>query len=118
MLSNVGLFAQQKEGKIYWISTVTVPLGKIKEYHAFLEKELMPVQEKLGYRYVGGYQTVVGDIEEITAVAEFESMDAYQKARAGLMASTEWITLGQKLDSLIRGIQTKFAIAIPYLKAK
>jgi hypothetical protein len=90
----------------------------MKEYHAFMEKELMPVQEKHGYHYVGGYQTIIGDIEEVTAVAEFDNMDAYQKARASLMASPEWSALGQELDTLTKHLRTKFAIGLPYFKSK
>jgi len=110
--------AQQQSAKVYWMSTVVVPLGKLQEYHAFAEKELVPVQEKNGYHYVAGWQTIIGDIEEVIAVAEFDNMDAYFKARASLLGSVEWKSLGAKIDALSRGIRTRMLTAVPYFKMK
>lgn len=110
--------AQQPSGKVYWMSTVTVPLGKMQDYLAFSAKELVPEQEKHGYRFVAGWQTIVGDIEEVVVVAEFENMDAYQKARAGLMASAEWKSMGAKLEGLSRGVHTRMMASLPFIKMK
>ena len=118
VLSYTTSIAQQKGGKIYWMSTVTVPLGKMQEYHSFAEKELIPAQVKAGYRYVAGWQTIVGEIEEVVVVAEFDNMDAYQKSRETLMASPEWKSVGANLAGLTRGVHTKMMIALPYIKMK
>lgn len=109
--------ARQKGRKIYWMSTVNIPFGKMKEFHAFLEKELIPAQEKLGYHFVNGWQTIIGDIEEVTEVAESENMDACQRARANLMGSPEWTALGQKCDALTKSIHTNCAIALPHFRS-
>jgi hypothetical protein len=110
--------AQQKAGKIYWMSTTNVSLYKMQEFHAFVEKELIPVQEKAGYHYVAGWQTIVGDIEEVSLVAEFDNMDAYQKARAALWASPEWKAVSANLEGYSRGIRTRMMVALPYIKMK
>jgi hypothetical protein len=118
MLGYAESTAQQKNGKIYWMSTVTIPLGKMPEYHVFAERELIPAQEKAGYRYVAGWQTIVGEIEEAVVVAEFDNMDAYQNARATLMASPEWKVVSANLDGLSRGVRTRMLSALPYIKMK
>lgn len=110
--------AQQPAGKVYWMSTTVVPLGKLQEYYAFASKELIPLQEKSGYRFVAGWQTIIGDIEEVVVVAEFENMDAYQKARAGLTGSDAWKAVGSKMDGLTRGVHTRMLTALPYIKMK
>ena len=110
--------AQQKSGKIYWMSTATVPLGRMQDYHTFAEKELIPMQEKAGYHYVAGWQTIVGEIEEVVLVAEFDNMDAYQKARVALWANPEWKAVAANLDGLSRGVRTRMLSALPYIKMK
>jgi hypothetical protein len=110
--------AQQRSGKIYWMSTTTVPLGKMQEFHTFVEKELMPLQEKAGYHYVAGWQTIVGDIEEVSLIAEFDDMDAYQKARTTLFASPEWKAVTSHLEGFSRAVRTRMMVALPYIKMK
>ncbi len=118
MLVYMQCLAQQQGEKIYWMATSTVPLGKMQAYHAFEEKELIPAQEKAGYRFVNGWQTIVGEIEEVMVVAEFDNMDAYQKARATLMASPEWKSVAAHLEDLTRGVHTRLMSALPYIKMK
>jgi hypothetical protein len=98
--SNDGL-AQQPGDKVYWMVTIEISLGKLAEYHAFNEKELAPLMEKHGYKPVATWQTIVGDIEEVIFVAEFENMATYHNARRSLLGSEEWKTAGKKLDALI-----------------
>jgi len=110
--------AQEQSAKVYVMITVTVPLGKLPEYHALAEKELIPLQEKHGWRFTAGWQTIIGDIEETIRVAEFDNMDAYQKARVSFFSSPEWKALSPKFDPLSRGIQTRMLSALPYIKMK
>jgi len=107
--------AQDKSEKVYWMITVEVPIGKLAEYQAFVQAELRPVQEKYGYKFIGSWQTIVGDIEEIISIAEFDNMEAYNKARISFLGSEEWKTsLGKKVDSFVRRIKTRFLRATPY----
>jgi hypothetical protein len=110
--------AQQPGAKVYWMATVSVPIGKLPEYHVFAEKELIPVQEKYGYRFIGGWQTIIGDIEEAVVISEFDNMDAYLKARVALLTSAEWKTVGEKLDALSKGVRTRMLSAVPYINMK
>lgn len=118
LMTHTDSLAQQESAKVYVMVTVTVPLGKLPEYHALAEKELIPLQEKYGYRFIAGWQTIIGDIEETIRVAEFDNMDAFLKARVGFLGSPEWKALGPKFDPLSRGIQTRMMSALPYIKMK
>ncbi|MEX2116457.1 MAG: NIPSNAP family protein [Bacteroidota bacterium] len=110
--------AQQPTAKVYWMQILTVSLGKLPDYHTFAEKEMRPLQEKHGYQFVAGWQTIIGDIEEVILVAEFDNMDAYLKARMSLLASAEYKSLQPKVDALLKGIRTRMMTAVPYVKMK
>ena len=110
--------AQELGTKVYWMVTVEVPIGKLAEYHAFNAKEMAPLMEQHGYNFVATWQTIVGDIEEVISVSEFESMAAYHKARVSLLGSEEWKTAGKKFDGMVRSTTTRFLSPAPYSKLK
>ena len=114
---NNGL-AQQLGDKVYWMLTTEVSIGKLTEYHAFNEKEVAPLMEKHGYKPVATWQTIVGDIQEVLFVAEFESMAAYHKARVSLLGSEGWKTVSKKFDALVKSSKSRFLSATPYSKLK
>ncbi len=114
---NDGL-TQQLGDKVYWMSTTEIPVDKLTEYHALNEKELRPLMEKHGYKQVATWQTILGNIEEVIFVAEFENMAAYHKARRSLLGSEEWKTVSKKFGELSRHIKTRFLSATPYSKLK
>jgi uncharacterized protein (DUF1330 family) len=111
-------FGQQLGQKVYWMATVEIPIGKGADYHLFVEQELMPLQEKHGYRFIAAWQTIVGDIEEAIIVAEFDSMAAYHQARVSLLSSAEWKTVGAKLSTFARNIKSRFLSATAYSRMK
>lgn len=106
--------AQKASAKVYWMITVEVPLGKLAEYHAFAQKELMPAQEKYGYRYIGNWQTIVGDIEQAISICEFENMEAYNTARRNFVGSDEWKQLSGRFNQFIKKVESRFLRAAPY----
>jgi hypothetical protein len=110
--------AQQASEKVYWMVTVEVSLGNLAEYHEFNAQELKPLMWKHGYKPVATWQTIVGDIEEVIFVAEFENMAAYHKARRALLGSEEWKNKGKRLDQLSKSIRTRFLSAAPYSQLK
>ncbi len=106
--------AQQLGDKVYWMSTVEVSMSKLQSYYTFNAKELIPLMEEHGYVPVASWQTIVGNIEEVIFVAEFENMEAYHKARKSLLSSVDWPNVSRKLDSLIKSIHTRFLSAAPF----
>ena len=112
----VPAIAQTNPDKIYWQQTVTVPLGKLKDFHAFAAQEGVPFLKKHGYPIIIVWQTVVGDIEEVEMIAEFESMDAYNKARQAVFSSDQWPAISARLNELTQHISTDMLVATPYVK--
>ena len=114
---NIG-FAQQADEKVYWMVTTEVALNNISDFHAFNGKELAPLMEKHGYKSVAAWQTVVGDIEEVISISEFENMTAYQKARVSLLGSDAWKAASKKFGTMVKSTKTRFLSATPYSNLK
>ena len=114
VLSQAGFATQQSGQKVFWMVTVEVPIADLPAFHALSAEELFPLQARHGYNWVASWQTIVGDIEEVISVAEFESMDAYLQARQSLLGSAEWAELSPEFGALIRSIRTRLLTATPY----
>lgn len=114
LLSQSSGAAQELGDKVYLMTTIEVPVGKLESYHAFNSRELLPLMEESGYSPIAVWQTIVGNIEEVIFVAEFENMEAYQKARVSLISSIDWQTVSKKLDSLSKSINTRLLSAVPF----
>ena len=118
MLTGSNSLAQKAGEKVYWMATIEVKLSKLPAYHSVVEKEQMPAMEKYGYKFVGIWQTIVGDIENVIFISEFEDMNAYYTARRAYLGSDEWKAINAKTESMTTGIHTAFLNAAPYLKMK
>jgi len=114
LLSQSNGMTQQLGDKVYWMSIIEVSVGKLESYHAFNSRELLPLMEENGYTTIAVWQTIVGNIEEVIFVAEFESMEAYHKARVSLLSSIDWQTVSKKLDSLTKSIHTRLLSTAPF----
>jgi NIPSNAP len=114
ILNSNDMFSQQLGDKVYWMSTVEVSISKLQSYYTFNAKELVPLMEESGYTPVASWQTIVGDIEEVIFVAEFENMEAYHNARKNLLSNIDWPNVSRKLDSLIKSVHTRLLSAAPF----
>ncbi len=114
VLSQAGFATQQSGQKVFWMVTVEVRLADLTAYHALSAEEIFPLQTRHGYNWVASWQTIVGDIEEVISVAEFESMDAYLEARQSLLGSAEWAEVSPKFGAMTRSIRTRLLTATPY----
>ena len=110
--------SQQLGQRVYWMAVTEVSIGQLSEYHAFAEKEMNPLMEKHGYRIIATWQTIVGEIEEVVMVAEFESMTAYHEARVSLLTSEEWKKVSIKFSEMTKSIKSRFLSGTPYSKIK
>ena len=116
VLSNLEIYSQQSGEKVFWMATVEVSLGKLEAYHSFNYSELIPLMEEHGYKPVAVWQTIIGNIEEVIFVAEFDNIAAYHKARISLLNSMEWQDVSRKFDSITKSISTKLLSATSYSK--
>lgn len=110
--------AQPTGDKVYWMMTATVSISDLPRFHELNSKEVVPLMAKHGYKWVATWQTIVGDIEEIIAVAEFENMAAYHKARNKLMSSSEWATVSGEFGEVVKSIKSRFLSSVPYSPLK
>ncbi len=117
MPQNAGI-ESQNTAKVYWMITVNVPLGQLSAYHAFAQNELRPAQEKYGYKFIGSWQTIVGDIEQAISICEFENMEAYNAARLKFVGSEDWKKLSPSFTKYVKSVETRFLRALPYSKIK
>ena len=118
LLSQSSGMAQQLGEKVYWMSTVEVSMSKLQSYYIFNVNELIPLMEEHGYTPIASWQTIVGDIEEVIFVAEFENMTSYHKARRSLLGSEEYKAASKEYNELAKSIRTRFLSATPYSKLK
>jgi hypothetical protein len=116
LIPNTNSVAQKLSGKVFWMATIEVPLGNLADYHALLQKEQIPVMEKYGYKFVGVWQTIVGNIEDVIILGEFDDMNSYNTARRAFIGSDEWKVIGKKVDELGTHTKTAFLNAAPYSK--
>jgi hypothetical protein len=116
MVPSTNTVAQKLSEKVFWMATIEVPLGNLAAYHAQLQKEQLPVMEKYGYKFVGVWQTIVGDIQNVILLAEFDDMNSYNTARRAFIGSEEWKVLGKKSDELGARTKSAFLNAAPYSK--
>lgn len=115
-IDNNPVYSQQSGEKVFWMATVEVSLGKLEAYHSFNYSELIPLMEEHGYKPVAVWQTIIGNIEEVIFVAEFDNIAAYHKARISLLNSIEWQDVSRKFDSITKSISTKLLSATSYSK--
>lgn len=110
--------AQKSSDKVYWMITVEIALENLSKYHDLAARELIPMQEKYGYKFIGSWQTIVGNIQEVISISEFENMDAYNKARQDFLGSDEWKVFIKENPDLLKNIKTRFLRATSYSKIK
>ncbi len=114
VLSQVAFAIQQPSEKVFWMLITEVPIDKLPQYHAISAQESMPLFEEHGYTWVATWQTIIGDIEEVVSVAEFENIGAYHRARVSLLRSPGWEQLSTKIGPLLRSTKSRLLSATPY----
>ena len=62
-----------------------------KAFYERFEKQLMPLLPKYGFKLVGAWDTVIGDVPETTYILGWSDLNTMQKAWADLNADKEWL---------------------------
>lgn len=63
--------------------------NKAAFYERF-SKQLMPIFERYGFKLVGAWDTVIGDVPEYTYILAWEDLNTRQAAWAKLNSDEEW----------------------------
>ena len=106
--------AQELGEKVYWMATAEVPIANLAAFHEYAGNTLLPLQERHGYNFIVVWQTIVGDIEEVVMVAEFEKLAAYHEARVSLLGSEAYAASIPRFNELARSLRLRFLGAAPY----
>ncbi|UCG86491.1 MAG: NIPSNAP family protein [Gemmatimonadota bacterium] len=114
VLTQVGFAAKQPSDKVFWMTISEVPIESLQQFHTLSAETIMPLFEDHGCRWVASWQTVIGDVEEVVNVAEFESIDAYHRAKVSLLASPDWKQLSSALRPLVRSSEQRLLSATEY----
>jgi len=61
-----------------------------KAFYERFEKQLMPILSKYGFKLVGAWDTVIGDVPETTYILSWPDLNTMQKAWADLNADDDW----------------------------
>ena len=102
VLAQVGFATKPPGDRIYWMTISEVPFERLQQFHDLSAKTIIPLFEDHGCRWVASWQTVIGDVQKVVNVVEFESIDAYHSAKVSLLASPEWEQLESELRPLLK----------------
>ena len=61
-----------------------------KQFYKRFGEQLMPIFEKIGFRLVGAWDTVIGDVPETTYILAWKDLNERQLKWAELNADPEW----------------------------
>ncbi len=114
VFAQMGFVTQQSSEKVFWMLVSEVPIEKLPQFHAITAESTLPLFAEHGYTWVAAWQTIIGDIEEVVSVAEFENIAAYHRARVSLLGSPEWAELSATLGPILKSTKTRLLSATPY----
>ena len=114
MLTQAGFAAKQPSDKVFWMTISEVPIESLEQFHTLSAETMMPLFEDHGCRWVASWQTVIGDVQEVVNVAEFETIGAYHRAKVSLLASPEWKQFSSTLRPLVRSTEQRLLSATQY----
>jgi hypothetical protein len=91
---------------VYLVVTRNIAPGKMNEYKAFYTGEtvLGDIYKKIGYNMVASWSTLIGNPDEVITVFAWESMAAYDKARAAARKNKEYLAASTKLRAISTSI--------------
>ncbi len=78
-----------------------------------LSAAMAPHLEKSGYKFLGQWQTTIGNMYEFTMLLNGESLAQVEKSYAALVADKEYMDLTQKMNSISTSFTSKMMRATP-----
>lgn len=62
-----------------------------KAFYERFEKQLIPILPKYGFKIVGAWDTLIGDVPETTYILAWEDLNTMHEAWKGLNLDDDWI---------------------------
>lgn len=97
----------------FLLARVTVKYGKAMEFNALMG-ELRPHAERHGWRLVGSYRSIIGELTEILDVWQVPDANAVIELRANLQAEPETIDLARRLSEIVTSEELTLADQLPF----
>lgn len=99
---------------IYLLATVQLQTGKLQEFSDVLSQEYLPIAESYGQKLVGTWRTVVGNVDEVTDLWAFESLEHFERVRGSLAQNPDWQKAYVRLRSVIAAESHKIISPLPF----
>ena len=87
----------------YCVARIKIRYGKIPEFIAAMER-LVPIMEEKGWKLLGAYQTVIGNIHEAYDIWELPDANA---VGAGLAAAAQDVKFHELMPDLVDAIESE-----------
>jgi hypothetical protein len=80
-----------KEAMIYEIRRYDLYQHNKKAFYERFEKFFVPISKKYGFKIVGAWDTVIGDVPETTYILAWANLNTRQDAWAKIDADPDWV---------------------------
>lgn len=85
--------------------TYTFHPGKVQEFLALYEKEILPIHTKY-LPLIGYFVSEIGTLNQVITMWGYQDMGEREAKRAALYADPEWIAIGPKTTPFIQKMET------------
>lgn len=99
---------------IYLVATIQLAPEKVEEFSNILAKDYLPVVSKHGQKLIASWRTVIGNVDEVTDVWEFESLAHMEKVRQSLFTDPDYLKVRRKVRSLMTSESIKIVAPLPF----
>ena len=104
---------------IYQLGFVSVVHGKMSEYTAYVAKNLVPIYQRLGIKFIGSWRTSFGgNTDECVILFAWENMAQMEKLMAARDADKEWQKVLPGYQALTTGNTGRILVPNPYSTIK
>jgi hypothetical protein len=86
--------------KVYLYANIKLKYGKLQEFSETMEK-LVPIFEDQGWKLIGAWSTVIGDLNEVHDIWELEDANAVGGAMGGAMTNPSFLAVAPELADQI-----------------
>ena len=94
---------------IYLVASIILVPEKTGEFNDIMEKEYLPIVEKHGAKLIAALRTTIGNVDEVTDVWEFESLEQFEGIRRSQFQDPEYMAVRGKIRALMTAETLKLA---------
>jgi type 1 glutamine amidotransferase len=100
-------------GTVYGEWRIQIRPDRLADYNRLIERQGLPLFREAGGRMVGWWSTAIGDLYEQTTIWEYDSMAAFERARAMLGKDERFARFAAARDPLLTGESNRFLKLAP-----